>query len=362
MSTALSVSTSRVDGFEGFREAVHGSHVDVMQLDRGHLRGRLTHISAEHGSLSLGTFSVGIRTQRTSAEQQLIIGMLLGAENRVTHWSYAMHPGDVLVIPPAIEHDGCFFGASSYAALRLDPADLARVFGGEPRMSDAATWQNKNHYRAPLEIGGVASVRLRQIAGCITGPGVNLSEGAAEYWWRAVVEAMTATVQIALPPDFGGPRLSALRLVREVEAYVDECGVRPVHISEICTHFAISRRTLHRCFDEALAIGPVTFLRQKRLGHAHAMLRECDPSTTTVAQVALQNGFAEFGRFSQYYKAQFEEHPSQTLRARVRRLPATASRIALPEADRDRALCATPPATGKTSPAGPPDVRLARPR
>jgi hypothetical protein len=27
----LMVTTSRVDGFEGFRDAVHGSHVDVMQ-------------------------------------------------------------------------------------------------------------------------------------------------------------------------------------------------------------------------------------------------------------------------------------------------------------------------------------------
>lgn len=358
MSRVLSVSTYKVDGFEGFREAVHGSHVDVTQLDRGHLRGRLTHIAAELGSLSLGTFSVGIRTQRTAAEQQLIVGILLAAENRVTHWSYAMQPGDVLVIPPEIDHDGCFFGASSYAALRLDPADVARVFAGDPRMSDPATWRDKNHYRAPPEIGAVAAVRLRQIVARMTSPGVSLSAGAAEYWWRAVIEAMTATVRIALPPDLGGPRLSALRLVREVEGFVDACGARPVHISEICTEFGVSRRTLHRCFDETLGIGPVTFLRQKRLGHAHAMLRECDPATTTVAQVALQNGFAEFGRFSQYYKALFEEHPSQTLRDRDRRLPATQSRIALPGAsDHDRALCATPSTIAQPS-----EARPTRPR
>ena len=96
----LTVITSRVDGFEGFRDAVHGSHVDVMQLQRGRFRGLLTHIGVGDFSLSVGSFSVGLRTQRTSSDPKLIVGMLLGAESRVTHWSYDMDPGDVLVIPP----------------------------------------------------------------------------------------------------------------------------------------------------------------------------------------------------------------------------------------------------------------------
>jgi hypothetical protein len=102
----LTVITSRVDGFEGFRDAVHGSHVDVMQLQRGRFRGLLTHIGVGDFSLSVGSFSVGLRTQRTSSDPKLIVGMLLGAESRVTHWSYDMDPGDVLVIPPGVDRDG----------------------------------------------------------------------------------------------------------------------------------------------------------------------------------------------------------------------------------------------------------------
>ena len=64
--------------------------------------------------------------------------MLLGAESRVTHWSYDMDPGDVLVIPPGIDHDGQFRGAASYAALRLNLSDVAGVFGGENWMGDPA--------------------------------------------------------------------------------------------------------------------------------------------------------------------------------------------------------------------------------
>lgn len=109
----LTVITSRVDGFEGFRDAVHGSHVDVMQLQRGRFRGLLTHIGVGDFSLSVGSFCVGLRTQRTSSDPKLIVGMLLGAESRVTHWSYDTDPGGVLVIPPGVDHDGRFHGTSS---------------------------------------------------------------------------------------------------------------------------------------------------------------------------------------------------------------------------------------------------------
>jgi len=42
-------------------------------------------------------------------------------------------------------------------------------------------------------------------------------------------------------------------------------------------------------------------------------LRQSAPGSTTVAAVAMQQGFYELGRFSQYYFTMFGEHPSQTL-------------------------------------------------
>lgn len=58
---------------------------------------------------------------------------------------------------------------------------------------------------------------------------------------------------------------SAMRLVRDVEDYLRTAGTRPVHVSEICTELRLSRRSLHRAFHEVFGVGPVTFLRYKRL-------------------------------------------------------------------------------------------------
>ena len=332
----LTVITSRVDAFEGFRNAVHGSHVDVMQLQRGRFRGLLTHIGVGDFSLSVGSFSVGLRTQRTSSDPKLIVGMLLHAENRVTHWSYDMDPGDVLVIPPGIDHDGRFHGASSYAALRLDLTDVAGVFGGESWMSDPANWRRRNHYRADPRIGAEAVAKLCAIVAQLSGPDTRVSPEAADFWRRAIIDVVTATVMHSQPP-MTEPTPSAIRLTRNAEHYIEAAGSRPVHISEICAECGVSRRSLHRAFDEVLGIGPVTFLQRKRLCDIHSALRDCDPATTTIAEIALQHGFLNLGRFSGYYRALFDEYPSETFGKRYRgrgrlRLaePATISNAASP--------------------------------
>jgi AraC family ethanolamine operon transcriptional activator len=312
MGEDFSVSTSSVEGFEGFHDAVRGSHVDVMQLQRGRLRGSLTHIGAGDFSLSVGTFNVGIRTQRTSSDPKLIIGMLLHAEDRVTHWSYDMHPGDVLVIPPGVEHDGRFHGGSSYAAIRLDLAEVASVFGGETWVSDPATWSKKNHYRADPRIGAIAVEGLRSIVARLTDPKTRVSAEAGDFWRRSIIDAVTATVMESRPPDTTEPLRSTIRLVRDVEHYIDTIGAKPVHISEICARFGVSRRSLHRAFDDVLGIGPVTFLQRKRLCDIHSMLRDSNPRITTIAEVAMQHGFLNLGRFAGYYRSLFGEYPSET--------------------------------------------------
>jgi AraC family ethanolamine operon transcriptional activator len=313
MGQFLLVDSKRLDGFEGLQQAVHGSHVDVMQLGRGRLRGTLSHIGIGEFSLSIGTFNVGMRTQRISSDDKLIIGMLLAAEERVAHWSFDMQLNDVLVIPPLLEHDGVFHGGSAYAAMRLDLNDVASLFGGEARLSDPDTWRSRGHFRADAANGAIATRRLVGIMSHLRTNRLGLTPSTAEYWRRAIAECMAVNVMSSLPPDDSGWLPSARRLIRRVEDYLDEAGSRPVHVSEICAAMGVSRRTLHRAFQEVFSLGPVSFLRHKRLCAVHSILRASAPGSTTVAAVAMEQGFYELGRFAQYYLAMFGERPSQTL-------------------------------------------------
>ena len=54
MGQVLLVDSRKIESFEGLHQAVHGSHVDVMQLGRGRMRGALSHVGIGDFSLSIG--------------------------------------------------------------------------------------------------------------------------------------------------------------------------------------------------------------------------------------------------------------------------------------------------------------------
>ncbi len=143
-----------------------------------------------------------------------------------------------------------------------------------------------------------------------------LSEASADFWKRAIVDCITATIFQSLPPDEPGTLPSALRLVHNVEDYLAAAGARPVHVSELCAAFRVSRRGLHRAFHDVFGIGPITFpAPQAALRHSFRLSGTVTLRRVTVAQVAIQHGFIELGRFSHYYRSLFGEYPSETLGA-----------------------------------------------
>lgn len=312
-SEFTSVHTRSIESFEELSDAVQGAQIDVLQLEHGRLHGNVTHMMVGGMPLSTGAFSVGIRARGVLSDDRVTIGMLTGCTNRVTHWSHEMHPADVLVIPPGDDHDGRYHGGASYAAISLDQADIASVFGTEPRLRELGLKPQTHHHADPEKAEFVIR-RLREVVARLEDAKSIWSADAAAFWKRSIIETMTATILLNEPSDDDdAAMLSARRIVGKVENYLEACGLRPVHISEICCEVHVSRRTLHRAFHEAVGIGPVAFLRCRRLCCVHSILRSSDPATTTIADVAMDQGFLNPGRFSGYYHSLFDEYPSETL-------------------------------------------------
>lgn len=312
MSEYISVQARSIDSFEEIEDAIPGAHIKAVQLERGRLRGYLTHMSVGGLPLATGAFSVGVRARGALNDDRVTIGMLTGATNRVTQWSYDMHPADALVIPLGVDHDARYYGGASYATISLGHADIDAAFGTEPRLRDLSAWP-KRHFRADLHHGEFVTRRLRDIITRLAARDVTWNADAAEFWKRSIIEAMTATILAGTPSELDGPLLSAKRIVRKVEDCIEAAGSKPIHISELCREVHVSRRTLHRAFYDAVGIGPAAFLRCRRLCSVHSTLRRSDPATTTIADVAMQQGFLNLGRFSGYYRSLFDECPSRTL-------------------------------------------------
>jgi len=91
----------------------------------------------------------------------------------------------------------------------------------------------------------------------------------------------------------------------------DVQGVGSVH--DIAAAVGVSLRSLEAGFREWKRETPLGFMRRLRLAAVRERLLQPD-ARTTVADVALSFGFVHLPRFAQYYRAAFNEAPSETLR------------------------------------------------
>lgn len=87
----------------------------------------------------------------------------------------------------------------------------------------------------------------------------------------------------------------------------------PPNMSELCERVGVSERTLRSCCAESLGMSPIRYVLLRRLREVHSALRDADPDTVNVAEVAHRFGFAQLGRFAGTYRAIFGETPSTTL-------------------------------------------------
>ncbi|WP_341313110.1 helix-turn-helix domain-containing protein [Paraburkholderia sp. IMGN_8] len=100
------------------------------------------------------------------------------------------------------------------------------------------------------------------------------------------------------------------QLVRGVRELVEGSPDCPLSVAELCARFRASRRTLQYAFEDILGVNPSAYIRAVRLDHVRREL--CGSSSVT--EVATRWGFWHFGNFSNEYRGQFGELPSETWR------------------------------------------------
>jgi len=308
MGQFAALRRQKIEGFEELEEVVPGTRREIVQLERGKIKGEIAHATIGDLPIDTASFNLGIRTKGGSHKDRIGIGLLAASAGHVVRSSYDSRAGDVLVMQPDCEHENRYYGGASIVVVMASEADIASSYGTEAGMLDPSCWW-KTHYKGNTETVTSIIPRLQSLLGGLGAMSLTLE--AAEFWKRAVIEAVTANVVAGMPSERDGPLPSALKIVRQVEEYLDARPGEPIHISEICHHLHASRRTLHRAFHEALGTGPIAFLRHRRLCAAHTALR-APGDIRTISNIAMQFGFQNLGRFAGYYHQLFGEYPSET--------------------------------------------------
>ena len=145
------------------------------------------------------------------------------------------------------------------------------------------------------------------------------AEGPPARVWSSLKTLVCTTLLLGHPHSFSdalrapAPPASST-VVRRVLDRAAEDPACPPTAPELARLTGVSERTLRTIFHAEFGVGPVTYLRRRRLDAVRADLLALDPgAATTVADVAHRHGFAHAGRFAAEYRARFGETPSATL-------------------------------------------------
>jgi AraC-like DNA-binding protein len=134
---------------------------------------------------------------------------------------------------------------------------------------------------------------------------------------RAALEvegALSALIAQLIPPAPESGARVADGALRRAEEILDAQVEGAISLPQLAAEVGCSVRTLTRQFRAQHGVGPMGFLRKRRLAAVRRALLRADPASTTVTEVAVRYGFYHTGRFAGAYRAAFGESPSETLR------------------------------------------------
>ena len=97
------------------------------------------------------------------------------------------------------------------------------------------------------------------------------------------------------------------------EEYIRENLKNPITRDQLAEVSCCSIRTLSRAFVKKHGIGPMAFIKQRRLNAAYLDLLSAKPDISSVTQVAFSYGFLHVGKFAIEYGKAFGETPSTSL-------------------------------------------------
>ncbi len=304
-----------VEDTDALREPVHGADLDCTQMKPGALQGMLFLADLNGLNHSAGVFNNAVHFNGRMAPKEVSLVALLDQIGGANVWGQACMAGDVIVFPANTEVDACYQGPTSYAALLMTQDDICTASVPFENLSEPAIWVIGARHRIPLQARGEMVRRLRGCVAVAQMMGSTLSARAVTLLREEMLETfLTALASAEARRVVQQPPVSSARIVSQVQCYLGERQDNFPHLLEVCRDLHLSRRTLHRAFNDVFGVGPKTFLKLKSLSAARAALLASGSTGCTVTQIALSHGFFELGRFSVMYRRMFGESPSQTVK------------------------------------------------
>jgi AraC-like DNA-binding protein len=178
-------------------------------------------------------------------------------------------------------------------------------------------------FQPAFDIGGAAGREWRRLLDlavrAVDEDGILARDPLCADLENLLVSALLAAQPHTYSEEWRNERFGAAPYyVLRAERKMREQLALPLGVAQLADAAGVSERTLYEGFRRFRATTPIGRLTALRLTAARERMLAAEPGMT-VARVAAEVGFSQFGRFARTYRDTFGELPSQTLRSARRR-------------------------------------------
>ncbi|NRF70618.1 AraC family transcriptional regulator [Aquincola sp. S2] len=299
------------------RERISGVMQPHRLLPRGAPAGRRAHMDfVRIDGIGIGAIAFGeamrVVVDRLEGYHLLMFCLRGGAQSASGGTALDVGPNRGLLIAPGQHFEADFSADCEQFVLRLD-SDAVQAHSGLPGLQ----WQRR------VDLGAPALRPLLETLQALTTTTALLDAARRQALIAADVERLLIHLLLAGQPALALPdpgtgterRGIAPGCVRRAEEFIEVQLALPLRLGDIAQAAGVPARTLHDAFARFRGMSPMQALQRRRLEHARALLLQ-PGRDVRIAEVALECGFAHFGRFALAYRQRFHESPSQTLTRR----------------------------------------------
>jgi len=278
--------------------------------------GEATIIGQEDTRIELTTYE-NVVLGGVLSPRYFIIGMFDQVRPGNTIWDNPIEGGDIAWAPFGAERKAVYKSRMQVGMLQLTQDRLEELLEHRGVSINPYSFSQSGVVHAPGTSANLGRRTLRELRTALNkSPDLFQSKEAFDSVVDTMLNNFIDITVMATGGAFRARETQAdyVSLVKKTRDILSEEPDRVHSVDQICDRLRISRRTLHRAFIDVTQIPPRTYLRNWRLSRARRDIWEY--RHTNVTEVAFRWGFFDVGRFAGYYKALFDELPSETLARR----------------------------------------------
>ena len=287
--------------------------VTYTQLSGGHFKGRLFSVNLGKVSIYIESCNQAIEKEVTLSPNEFALAVVLDDETQPPKYGIMRSNEIVHILPPSGESVTISPSNSVIMFMTIDREALAE---NGLLLSDASEWLSNldkqgefvNSLRLANRLRSEVSLVLEAVEKAKT------PESRSKIAEMVIFSVATAFTLEWLKPNT--PKTFDRTMAYERYRYLRDLlrGRNRTNgkIDGSALELGGSKRSIELAFSELVSMGPLTYSRVARLHNARRKLMDRSRLAKNIGDIAAEEGFWDWSKFSTYYRRQFGELPSHT--------------------------------------------------